>query len=187
MNTDIRKLRVKRSLGLRCGALGTVLVAGGLLIAGCGSNGSASSGDAVARVGDAVIDRNQLYSALEANMGEQALVELIVHQGRVVHMSDIDKAVCEVFGLEPESLQSNRKGKAVSRPRALAMYLARKLTRAPLSEIGAYFGRKSHSTVISASKKIEGWMAKQAPLQVANAAVSLEETIRRVEERLRAG
>jgi chromosomal replication initiator protein len=120
-------------------------------------------------------------------LAEEALVELIVHQGRVVHMSDIDKAVCEVFGLEPESLQSNRKGKAVSRPRALAMYLARKLTRAPLAEIGAYFGRKSHSTVISASKKIEGWMAKQAPLQVANAAVSLEETIRRVEERLRAG
>jgi chromosomal replication initiator protein len=120
-------------------------------------------------------------------LAEEALAELIVHQGRVVHMSDIDKAVCDVFGLEPESLQSNRKGKAVSRPRALAMYLARKLTRAPLSEIGAYFGRKSHSTVISASKKIEGWMAKQAPLQVANAAVSLEETIRRVEEKLRAG
>ena len=103
-----------------------------------------------------------------------------------VHPFELGVA-CEVFGLEPESLQSNRKGKAVSRPRALAMYLARKLTRAPLSEIGAYFGRKSHSTVISASKKIEGWMAKQAPLQVANGAASLEETIRRVEERLRAG
>ena len=39
------------------------------------------------------------------------------------------------------------------------MYLARKYTRAPLSEIGSYFGRRSHSTVISAQKKVEAWMA----------------------------
>jgi chromosomal replication initiator protein len=68
----------------------------------------------------------------------------------------------------------------------LAMWLARKHTRAPLSEIGTYFGRRSHSTVISAQKKIEGWMSKNAPIRWADRALSLEETIRRVEEQLRA-
>jgi len=120
-------------------------------------------------------------------MAEEALAELIDHHGRVVHLPDIEKAVCDVFGLSPESLQSGRKGKAVSHPRALAMYLARKFTRAPLSEIGAYFGRRSHSTVISAKKKVEGWMTGSSSLKIAGTSMSLEETIRRVEEQLRAG
>jgi chromosomal replication initiator protein len=120
-------------------------------------------------------------------MADEALAGLIDHHGRVVHLPDIEKAVCDVFSLEPESLRSGRKGKSVSHPRALAMYLARKFTRAPLSEIGAYFGRRSHSTVISAKKKVEGWMSNSSSLKVAGTSMSLEETIRRVEEQLRAG
>ena len=69
----------------------------------------------------------------------------------------------------------------------LAMFLARKHTRAPLAEIGAYFGRRSHSTVISAQKKVTAWMAKAGAMQLDDRPVSLDETIRRVEERLRAG
>ncbi|MEX0678427.1 MAG: chromosomal replication initiator protein DnaA [Pirellulales bacterium] len=120
-------------------------------------------------------------------LAEETLAELIDHQGRVVHLPDIEKAVCDVFGLTPQSLQSGQKAKAVSHPRALAMYLARKFTRAPLSEIGAYFGRRSHSTVISANKKVEAWMTNNSSLKVADTSMSLEETIRRVEELLRAG
>ena len=120
-------------------------------------------------------------------MAEESLAELIDHQGRVVKLADIEKAVCEVFGLNPESLQSNRKAKTVSHPRMLAMWLARKHTRAALSEIGNYFGRRSHSTVISAQKKIDTWMAKNSSQPLADHALSLEESIRRVEENLRAG
>ncbi|HEX3724863.1 MAG TPA: chromosomal replication initiator protein DnaA [Pirellulales bacterium] len=119
-------------------------------------------------------------------LAEEALVELLDHQGRAVKLADIEKAVCDVCGLDSQSLQSNRKTKTLSHPRMLAMWLARKHTRAPLSEIGTYFGRRSHSTVISAQKKIEGWMSKNAPIRWADRALSLEETIRRVEEQLRA-
>ncbi len=117
---------------------------------------------------------------------EETLAELIDHQGRAVRLADIEQAVCDVFGLTPESLQSTAKSKAVSHPRMLAMFLARKYTRAPLAEIGAYFGRRSHSTVISAQRKVEGWMAGGAAVQMADRPVSLEQTVRRVEERLRA-
>ena len=61
---------------------------------------------------------------------------------------DVQKAVCDVFGVEPAQLRSERKGRAVSEPRMLAMWLARKYTRAAWSEIGQFFGRRSHSTVI---------------------------------------
>jgi chromosomal replication initiator protein len=124
---------------------------------------------------------------IDMNLAEETLAELVDHQGRVVKLPDIEKAVCGVFGLEPESLQSNRKGKLVSHPRMLAMYLARKYTRAPLTEIGSYFGKRSHSTVISAQKKIEGWMADSSTHKLADTALSLEETLRRVEAELRAG
>lgn len=121
------------------------------------------------------------------SLAEEALSELIDHQGRAVKLSDIDKAVCDVFGLSAETLQSNRKAKTVSYPRMLAMWLARKHTRAALNEIGTYFGRRSHSTVISAQKKIESLMASGGALRVAEGGWNLEETIRRVEENLRVG
>jgi chromosomal replication initiator protein len=119
-------------------------------------------------------------------MAEEALAELIDHQGRPVKLADIDKAVRDVFGLDERSLQSSRKAKTVSHPRMLAMWLARKHTRAPLSEIGSYFGRRSHSTVISAQKKIDDLMANGNSVQWAERTLNLEETIRRVEEQLRA-
>jgi chromosomal replication initiator protein len=120
-------------------------------------------------------------------LAEEALAELIDHQGRAVKLADIERAVCDVFGLDPASLQKGGKARAVSHPRMLAMFLARKHTRAALSEISNYFGRRSHSTVLAAEKKVAGWMAGGAGAQLNNNALSLEETIRRVEERLRAG
>ncbi len=119
-------------------------------------------------------------------LAEEALVELIHQHGRAVRLPDIDKAVCEVFGLDPQSLQSGGKGKAVSHPRMLAMWLARKHTRAALNEIGQFFGRRSHSTVISAQRKVDAWMAKGASLSLAERPWNLDEAIRRVEEQLRA-
>lgn len=120
-------------------------------------------------------------------MAEEALVDLIRHSGRVVRLPDIEKAVCEVFGLEPASLQSHAKARCVSHPRMLAMWLARKHTRAALSEIGHYFGRRSHSTVISAQKRVDGWMASGRPLELAEHRCPVDDAIRQVERRLAAG
>ncbi len=120
-------------------------------------------------------------------MAEEALADMIRHNGRVVRLPDIEKAVCEVFGLEPASLQSDAKGRRVSHPRMLAMWLARKHTRAALSEIGHYFGRRSHSTVISAQKRVDGWMASGQPLALAEHCWPVDDAIRQVERRLAAG
>ena len=67
------------------------------------------------------------------------------------------------------------------------MWLARKHTRAAYSEIGSYFGRRSHSTVISAEKKVATWMASGTAFNMADGPLSLEESIRRVESQLRIG
>ena len=67
----------------------------------------------------------------------------------------------------------------------LAMWLARKYTRSALSEIGDYFGRRSHSTVISAQRKINDLMSRSAEISVADRPCPIEEAIRQVEDVLR--
>lgn len=120
-------------------------------------------------------------------MAQEALGELIRTSGRHILLRDIEEAVCDVFGLEKQSLQSGRRSKEVSNPRMLAMWLARKHTRAALSEIGHYFGRRSHSTVISAQRKVGNWMQHQETLHLANGRCSIEEAVRRVERKLQVG
>jgi chromosomal replication initiator protein len=69
----------------------------------------------------------------------------------------------------------------------LAMWLARKYTRAALAEIGEFFGRRSHTTVISANKKVGRWMRDPRSVTLADYTITLDEAVRRVEERLRVG
>jgi chromosomal replication initiator protein len=124
---------------------------------------------------------------LSVRLAEEALGEMIQQNTRVVRLCDIAKAVCEVFGLEPQTLQSDGKTRRVSQPRMLAMWLARKHTRAALSEIGSFFGRRSHSTVISAQKRVDQWMAHDEPLCLPEQTWKIDEAVRRVERHLTAG
>ncbi len=119
-------------------------------------------------------------------MAEEALREMIRHSSRMVRLGDIEKAVCEVFGLDPQSLQADDKSKGVSHPRMLAMWLARKHTRAALSEIGRYFGRRSHSTVVSAQKRVDRWVACGRSDRPGRARWPVDEAIRHVERHLAA-
>jgi len=121
---------------------------------------------------------------IDRAFAEEALAELIRNQEKSVKLVDIEKAVCTVFGLETEALQSSRKGKDVSHPRMLAMWLARKYTRSALSEIGHYFGGRSHSTVISAQKKVTGWLASEEAVPTVGGRCRFDEALRRVEQTL---
>jgi len=67
------------------------------------------------------------------------------------------------------------------------MFLARKHTHAALADIGRYFGRRSHSTVIAAQKTVGDWVSKRAAVVLAESQWDVEEAIRRVEDVLRAG
>jgi chromosomal replication initiator protein len=131
--------------------------------------------------------RQALGRPISLAMAEEALADLVGHGSRVVRLPDIEKAVCEAFGLEPASLQSGAKEKRISHPRMLAMWLARKHTRAALSEIGSYFGQRSHSTVVAAQKRVDGWMAGGRPLELANSNCCIDDAIRQVERYLAAG
>jgi chromosomal replication initiator protein len=118
-------------------------------------------------------------------MAEEALSDLIRASRRAVRLPDIEKAMCDAFGLEPKTLQSRGKTKAVSHPRMLAMWLARKYTRSALSEISHYFGRRSHSTVISAQKRVDRWLADGKSIELADRTWPVSDAVQQVERRLK--
>lgn len=123
--------------------------------------------------------------SLTANFTRTTMTDFVQQNTPAVRLVDIQRAVCHVFGVEASSLKSQRKSRNVAEPRMLAMWLARKYTRAALGEIGEFFGRRSHSTVISAQRKIESLVSKGGQLSVADRPCQVEEAIRQVEQALR--
>ena len=62
--------------------------------------------------------------------------------------------VTEHFGVKLSELQSKRRTNAIAYPRQIGMYLARRITRMSLEQIGGFFGGRDHSTVLYAVQKI---------------------------------
>jgi chromosomal replication initiator protein len=116
----------------------------------------------------------------------EALKDLLRAQQKMLRLIDIEQAVCEVFGISAKSLKTEAKARSVTQPRMLAMWLARKHTRAGLTEISQHFGLKSHSTVVAAQKKVSGWMESQAAVGTLQGNCDVQEAVRRVETVLRA-
>ena len=67
----------------------------------------------------------------------------------------------------------------------LAMYLSRQYTTSAYSEIGDYYGGRSHSTVIAAQKKVAGLLADDGKIALPHALCSTKEVISRIESNLR--
>jgi len=74
---------------------------------------------------------------------------------RRVTVDDIQKATSEHFGLKQADLLSERRTRAVARPRQAAMWLAKQLTTRSLPDIGRRFGGRDHTTVLHAVRRIE--------------------------------
>lgn len=90
------------------------------------------------------IDRveNILHSVFEAE-----------HSARQVTVEDIQKKVADFYQLHLGDLLSEKRSKGIAEPRMIAMYLARKLTRASFPQLGGAFGR-NHATIINACTKV---------------------------------
>ena len=69
-------------------------------------------------------------------------------------VSDIQQVVAEYYEISMLDMLSRRRGRAVARPRQIAMYLARHLTILSLPEIGRRFDR-DHTTVCHAVNMVD--------------------------------
>ena len=87
---------------------------------------------------------------------EAAIRDLIrTHEPKRVKIEDIQKLVASHYSVSRADILSSRRTAAVVKPRQVAMFLAKTLTRARLPEIGRRFGGRDHTTVLHAVRKIE--------------------------------
>lgn len=86
---------------------------------------------------------------------KEALRDLLASQDRLVTVENIQKTVAEYYKIRVADLLSKRRSRSITRPRQLAMALAKELTSHSLPEIGDAFGGRDHTTVIHACRVIK--------------------------------
>jgi chromosomal replication initiator protein len=78
---------------------------------------------------------------------------------RKVTVDAIQKVVAEHYALKQADLLSERRARAIARPRQVAMWLAKQITTRSLPDIGRRFGGRDHTTVLHAVRRIEALKA----------------------------
>jgi chromosomal replication initiator protein len=88
------------------------------------------------------------------DFAKEALKDLIALQEKLVTIENIQKTVAEYFKIRIADLLSKSRRRSITRPRQIAMSLAKQLTTHSLPEIGDAFGGRDHTTVLHACRKI---------------------------------
>ncbi len=74
---------------------------------------------------------------------------------REVSIEYIQKVVSDYFQMDVSTLQSKTRKRHIVQARQLAMYFAKKLTKASLASIGSQIGKRDHATVLHACKTVD--------------------------------
>ena len=69
--------------------------------------------------------------------------------------AQIGDVVARHFGLDTDDIRSRRRDRKTSQARAFSMFLTREVCGLPLAEIGAIYGGRDHSTVMSVISRVE--------------------------------
>ena len=85
---------------------------------------------------------------------KEALKDLLSLQAKLVTIENIQKTVADYFKVRMADLLS-KTAQPLTRPRQVAMALAKELTSHSLPEIGDAFGGRDHTTVLHACKRIK--------------------------------
>lgn len=75
-------------------------------------------------------------------------------------IDEVKRAVCNFYGLTNIQIISERRELTTTRPRQIAIYLAKHLTGKSYPEIARRFGKRDHTTAISSVRRIEALCAK---------------------------
>jgi chromosomal replication initiator protein len=92
--------------------------------------------------------------AITVEFAKMALRDLLALQDKLVTIENIQKTVAEYYKIRVSDLLSKRRSRSITRPRQIAMALAKELTSHSLPEIGDAFGGRDHTTVLHACRKV---------------------------------
>jgi chromosomal replication initiator protein len=86
---------------------------------------------------------------------QEVLKDVLKSNDRRLTVADIQRRVCEFYGVKVSEVLSAKRTQNLTKPRHVAMYLSKILTSKSLPDIGKKFGGKDHTSVIHSIRKIE--------------------------------
>ena len=92
---------------------------------------------------------------IDLEMAKEVLRDVLRASERRITIEEIQRRVAEHYNIKLSEMSSERRARAVARPRQVAMFLSKQLTSRSLPEIGRKFGGRDHTTVMHAVRKIE--------------------------------
>ncbi len=95
------------------------------------------------------------HSPLTMEMAERAINDIVAQKEKIVSPEYIQEVVAKYFNINPKDLKSSKRSNDLAYPRQIAMYLCRDIAQMQLAKIGESFGKRDHTTVMHACRKIE--------------------------------
>jgi chromosomal replication initiator protein len=90
----------------------------------------------------------------------EALPHLVSDPRRAATLEDITRIVASYYKVKVSDILGKRRLKAITLPRHISFFLARRLTPHSLQEVGGYYGGRDHTTVLHGIRKIETLIEK---------------------------
>lgn len=88
-------------------------------------------------------------------IAQEALKDLISATSKQISLENIRNVVANYYKISIADMDSPRRKASITLPRQVAMHLARALTRHSTTEIGEVFGKRDHTTVLNACRKVD--------------------------------
>ncbi|MDA9685364.1 chromosomal replication initiator protein DnaA [Flavobacteriaceae bacterium] len=88
-------------------------------------------------------------------LAQEIVNKFVKNTKREVSIDYIQKVVSEYFQMDVSTLQSKTRKRHIVQARQLAMYFAKKFTKASLASIGSQIGKRDHATVLHACKTVD--------------------------------
>ena len=95
------------------------------------------------------------HSPITIEMAEKAINDIVLQKEKVISADYIQEIVSKYFNIDKKDLISTKKSNDIVYPRQIAMYLCRAVGQMSFPKIGEEFGKRDHTTVMHAYKKIE--------------------------------
>ncbi|MBO5479251.1 MAG: chromosomal replication initiator protein DnaA [Clostridia bacterium] len=95
------------------------------------------------------------HSPLTLEMAEKAINDIVSQKEKTVSPDSIQEVVAKYFNINAKDLKSSKRSNDLAYPRQIAMYLCREVAQMQLAKIGEYFGKRDHTTVMHACRKID--------------------------------
>ena len=88
-------------------------------------------------------------------LAKQVVEKFVKNTKREISIDYIQKAVCDYFQMDLETLLSKTRRRHIVQARQLAMFFAKKYTKTSLASIGSQIGDRDHATVLHACKTVD--------------------------------